>query len=42
MMKEGQNDYPLAQAVDKLGGTNYSVNGWQDTYEKLKMLIPTH
>ena len=41
MMKEGQNDYPLAQAVDKLGGTNYSVNGWQDTYEKLKMLIPT-
>ena len=42
MMKEGQNDYPLAQAVDKLGGTNYSVNGWQDTYEKLKMLIPTY
>ena len=42
MMKEGQNDYPLAQAVDKLGGTNYSVNGWQDTYKKLKMLIPTY
>ena len=42
MMLEGQNDYPLAQAVDKLGGTNYSVNRWQDTYEKLKMLIPTH
>ena len=42
MMKEGQNDYPLAQAVDKLGGTNYIVNGWQDTYEKLKMLIPTY
>ena len=42
MMKEGQNDYPLAQAVDKLGVTNYSVNGWQDTYEKLKMLIPTY
>ena len=42
MMKEGQNDYPLAQAVDKLGGTNYIVNGWQDTYEKLKMLISTY
>ena len=42
MMKEGQNDYPLARAVDKLGGTNYIVNGWQDTYEKLKMLIPTY
>ena len=42
MMKEGQNDYPLARAVDKLGGTNYIVNGWQDTYEKLKMLISTY
>ena len=42
MMKEGQNDYPLAQAIDKLGGTNYNVDGWQDTYEKLKMLIPTY
>ena len=39
MMKEGQNDYPLAQAVDKLGGTNYSVNGWQDTYRKLKDIL---
>jgi len=38
MMKEGQNDYPLAQAVDNLGGTNYSVNSWQETYEKLKKL----
>ena len=39
MMKEGQNDYPLAQAVDNLGGTNYSVNGWQDTYSKLKDIL---
>ena len=39
MMKEGQNDYPLAQAIDKLGGTNYSVNGWQDTYRKLKDIL---
>ena len=39
MMKEGQNDYPLAVAVDNLGGTNYSVNGWQDTYSKLKDIL---
>ena len=39
MMKVGQNDYPLAQAVDKLGGTNYSVNGWQDTYRKLEDIL---
>ena len=39
MMKDGQNDYPLAQAIDKLGGTNYSVNGWQDTYRKLKDIL---
>ena len=39
MMKEGQNDYPLAVAVDKRGGTNYSVNGWQDTYIKLKDIL---
>ena len=39
MMKEGQNDYPLAVAVDKRGGTNYSVNGWQDTYSKLKDIL---
>ena len=39
MMKEGQNDYPLAQAIDNLGGTNYSVDGWQDTYRKLKDIL---
>ena len=39
MMKEGQNDYPLARAVDNLGGTNYSVDGWQDTYRKLKDIL---
>ena len=38
MMKEGQNDYPLAVAVDKAGGTNYTVNSWQETYKKLKDL----
>jgi phosphomannomutase len=39
MMREGQNDYPLAQAVDKLGGTNYNVDGWQDTHRKLKDIL---
>ena len=40
MMKEGQNDYPLAVAVDKRGGTNYTVGRWQDTFKKLKDLTP--
>ena len=40
MMKEGQNDYPLAVAVDNAGGTNYTVNSWQETYKKLKDLTP--
>ena len=40
MDKDG-NDYPLAKEVDKIGGVNYIVNGWQDTYSKLKMLIST-
>ena len=38
MMQKGQNDYPLAVAVDKAGGTNYTVNNWQETYKKLKDL----
>ncbi len=38
MMKEGQNDYPLAVAVDKGGGTNYNVSSWQETYSKLRDL----
>ena len=40
MMQKGQNDYPLAVAVDKEGGTNYSVNSCQETYKKLKDLTP--
>ena len=40
MMKKGQNDYPLAVAVDKRGGTNYTVSSWQETYKKLKDLTP--
>ena len=38
MMKEGQNDYLLAEAVDKRGGTNYNVSSWQETYSKLRDL----
>ena len=38
MMERGQNDYPLAEAVAKVGGTNYTVGSWQETYEKLKDL----
>ena len=40
MMKKGQNDYPLAVAVDKRGGTNYTVGSWQETYKKLNDLTP--
>ena len=40
MMQKGQNDYPLALAVDKAGGTNYTVSSWQETYKKLKDLTP--
>ena len=40
MMEKGQNDYPLAEAVDKRGGTNYNVSSWQETYNKLKDLTP--
>ena len=31
MMLEGQNDYPLAQAVDKLNGKVYHVKDWKET-----------
>ena len=40
MMKKGQNDYPLAVAVEKRGCTNYTVSSWQETYKKLKDLTP--
>ena len=40
MMEKGQNDYPLAEAVDKRGGTHYNVSSWQETYNKLKDLTP--
>ena len=31
MMKEGQNDYPLALAVQEMGGKTYHVKDWTDT-----------
>ena len=31
MMEEGQNDYPLAKAVQEMGGSSHCVNGWKDT-----------
>ena len=31
MMEEGQNDYPLALAVQEMGGKTYHVKDWTDT-----------
>jgi len=31
MMEEGQNDYPLAKAVQERGGYSHCVKGWKDT-----------
>ena len=31
MMEEGQNDYPLAKAVQEMGGYAHCVDGWEDT-----------
>ena len=35
MMKEGQNDYPLAKAVKEIGGFPYHVKNWEDTRTRL-------
>ena len=35
MMEEGQNDYPLAKAVQEWGGHPHSVNNWEDTRTRL-------
>ena len=40
MMKEGQNDYSLAKAVQERGGKAYLVKDWEDTRTKLEG-IPT-
>ena len=31
MMEEGQNDYPLAKAVQERGGKTYNVKDWEET-----------
>ena len=31
MMEEGQNDYPLGEAVKRMGGKTYHVKDWTDT-----------
>ena len=36
MMEEGENDYPLAKAVEEMGGRAHKVNTWKDTWELLK------
>ena len=39
MMKEGENDYPLAKAVQDMGGYTYHVNGWKDTESKINISV---
>ena len=36
MMEEGENDYPLAIEVEKMGGRAHKVDTWEDTWELLK------
>tara|TARA_B100000482_G_scaffold140352_1_gene103292 strand:+ start:132 stop:755 length:624 start_codon:yes stop_codon:yes gene_type:complete len=35
MMLEGQNDYPLAKALKKMGGYPHHIKGWEDTRTRL-------
>jgi len=39
MMKEGENDYPLAKAVQEMGGYNYHVKDWKDTKSKINSSV---
>tara|TARA_B100002019_G_scaffold151264_1_gene130279 strand:+ start:3278 stop:3991 length:714 start_codon:yes stop_codon:yes gene_type:complete len=36
MMEPGQNDYPISQGIEIMGGTSYHVENWQQTYKILK------
>ena len=36
MMLEGQNDYPLAKAVQECGGYTHHVKNWKDTQTQLR------
>ena len=39
MMKEGENDYPLAKAVQEMGGYAYHVKGWEDTQSRINSSV---
>ena len=39
MMEEGQNDYPLAKAVQEWGGYPHSVKNWEDTRTQLRKFV---
>ena len=39
MMKEGENDYPLAKAVQDMGGYNYHVKDWKDTESRINSSV---
>jgi len=39
MMEEGQNDYPLAKAVQEWGGYPHTVKNWEDTRTQLKKFV---
>ena len=38
MMEEGQNDYPLAKAVQERGGYSHCVEDWKDTIMQLNKI----
>jgi len=39
MMKEGENDYPLAKAVQEMGGYAYYVKDWKDTQVRINNIV---
>ena len=39
MMEEGENDYPLAKAVQDMGGYTYHVKSWKDTESKINSSV---
>jgi hypothetical protein len=39
MMKEGENDYPLAKAVQEMGGYAHCVKDWKDTKVQINNIV---
>ena len=39
MMKKGQNDYPLAEALREWGGYPHCVKNWEDTRTELRKYV---